>query len=139
MASARLWLRAAVHDGPASSRMREPSSVVNESSSSSRATCTRSAVAEGVDQLALVHLRAALDADVLRLLLEVALRPVLVAARLAALAAGRAAVGVRDPRGLLLARALLPQPLVLAVVLYARTLGLGPRKPPSLPAPSRYP
>src|SRR5688572_29616340 len=44
VASARLWLRAAVHAGPATSRMVDPSSVVNDSTSLRLATCTRSRV-----------------------------------------------------------------------------------------------
>src|SRR3712207_7336017 len=40
VASARLWLRAAVHAGPATSRIVDPSSVVNGSTSLRFATCT---------------------------------------------------------------------------------------------------
>src|SRR4051794_8941186 len=105
--------------------MREPSSVVNDSSRLRFATCMRSVVAQRVDQLVLVHVRAALDADLRRALLEVVLRPVLVAARLAAPAAGAAAVaGVGDPGRLLLAGALAAQRLVLLVVFDARSVVL---------------
>src|SRR5947208_9764267 len=81
---------------------------------------TESMVPQRRDELVLAHLRTALDPDLARLLQQVLLRPVLVGAGLAALAAGRApAAGVRDPRRLLLALALAPQGLVLLVVLDA--------------------
>src|SRR4051794_26527149 len=81
-------------------------------------------VAQGVDQLVLVHLRTALDADLLRPLLEILLAPVVVGAGLAALLGGRRGVGVGDPRPFLLARALIAQPLVALVVLPARAVVL---------------
>src|SRR5438309_1643383 len=74
-------------------------------------------VAQGLDQFALVHLRAAFDPDLAGPLDEVGLRPVLVAARLATLAAHgrprRVRRRVGDTSGLLLARALATQRLVL--------------------------
>src|SRR3712207_1517021 len=89
--------------------------------------CPRaSVVAQRVDELFLRHVRAALDADLRGAVLQLALRPVLVAAGLAALAAGRAAVArVGDAGRLLLARALAAQRLVLLVVLDARSVVLG--------------
>src|SRR3954454_23226107 len=47
-ASARLWLRASVHAGPASSRIAEPSSVMNESRRSRMGTCTGDSVASAL-------------------------------------------------------------------------------------------
>src|SRR5215211_3327306 len=86
-----------------------------------------SAVSQRVDELALVHLRAALDADVGGLLLELLLRLVLVLRRLAALLGRLAAarLGVGDPRRLLLARAVVAQRLVGLVVLDGRAVVLG--------------
>ena len=86
-----------------------------------------SVVAQRVDQLALAHPGASLDADLLGGLIEIASAPVLVGGRLAAALAGPAAPGVGDPRCLLLARALLLQRLVLLVVLDLRTMVLGHR------------
>jgi hypothetical protein len=78
-------------------------------------------VSERADELALAHLRAALDPDLARLLQQILLRAVLVGPCLAALAARlAAAAGVRDPRRLLLALALAAEGLVLPVVLDAR-------------------
>src|SRR5689334_38964 len=76
-------------------------------------------VAQRVDQLVLGHVGAAVDPDLGGPLLEVVLAPVLVAPGLAALLAGLVAVAVGDPRGLLLARALVAQGLVLILVLDA--------------------
>src|SRR4051812_40327900 len=80
-----------------------------------------SVVAQRAGELALAHLRAALDADLPGLLDQLVLRPVVVGAGLAALAADggpRGVVGrVGDARGLLLARALSSQRLVLLLVL----------------------
>src|SRR5829696_7363060 len=86
-----------------------------------------SAVSQRVDELALVHLRAALDADVGGLLLKLLLRLVLVLRRLAALLGRLAAarLGVGDPRRLLLARAVVAQRLVGLVVLDGRAVVLG--------------
>jgi hypothetical protein len=84
-----------------------------------------------VDQLVLVHPRAAFDADLLRALVEIALRPVLVGVGLAATAARRLAPGVGDARRLLLALALLAQSLVLLVVLDLTTVALGHVDAPS--------
>src|SRR5690606_38632450 len=99
----------------------------------------RSVVAERVDQLALRHRRAALDADLLRLVVEVVLRPLLVGPGPAALAAGRRAGRrgrrVRDPRRLLLAGALAAQRLVLLLVLDAGVRH--PRPPGSSCGPAR--
>src|SRR4051794_25434038 len=121
--------------------MREPSSVVNDSSRSRFAISTRSVVAQGVDELVLRHVRATLDADLRGPVLELVLRPVLVAARLAALAAGLAAAArVGDPGGLLLAGALAAQRLVLLVVLDARSVVLGHgSQPPFGLSEKRYP
>src|SRR3954447_954201 len=47
-ASARLWLRASVHAGRASSRIAEPSSVMNESRRSRFETCTGDSVASAL-------------------------------------------------------------------------------------------
>src|SRR5215212_6257619 len=98
-----------------------------------------SMVAEGVDQLALAHLRAALDADLLGALLEVVLAPVLVGAGLAALLAGLLPVAVGDPRRLLLARALVAQRLVLLLVLDARAGILTWHRQPPGSFPRAYP
>src|SRR5215212_3921503 len=91
-------------------------------------TCRRalrpSMVAQRLDQIALAHLRAALDADLGRALGQVLLRPVLVGAGLPALLGGRAAARVGDPSRLLLALALLAQGLVLFRVLHARAVTL---------------
>src|SRR4051812_3143184 len=75
---------------------------------------THSVVAQGVDELALVHLRAALDAHLGRPLLQLVLGLVLVARGLPALLGGTAAagLGVRDARRLLLARSALAQSFV---------------------------
>src|SRR5215213_8535848 len=85
---------------------------------------SRLVVAERVDQLALAHLRAALDADVGGLLLQLLLRLVLVLRGLAALlrrlAAARLRVG--DARRLLLAGTALAHPLVGLVVLHRRAV-----------------
>src|SRR5690242_2350371 len=80
-----------------------------------------SVVAQRVDKLALVHLRAALDADLRGALLEIVLAPVVIGAGLPALLRCRVAVRVGDPRRLLLACALIAQDLVLLWVLDART------------------
>src|SRR4051812_1911280 len=99
--------------------------------SSPRASCSESfrratlVVAQGVDQLVLVHVRAPLDADLGGPLLEVVLVPVLVGRRLAALVRLGLGVGVRDPRRLLLGRALVPKRLVLLVVLYGWSVVFG--------------
>src|SRR5687768_12225166 len=90
-------------------------------------TDNRSVAAQRARGVGLAHLLAALHADLPGLLHEVVLGAVLVLAGLAALlgrlvAAATAGVGVRDPRRLLLARALLAQTLVLLVVLGARTV-----------------
>src|SRR5688500_611062 len=83
-------------------------------------------VAERVDQLSLVHLRAALDPDVGGLLHQLVLRLVLVLGGLAPLARrpAPAGLGVGDPGGLLLARPLLAQRLVGLVVLHGRAMVL---------------
>src|SRR5437899_10078945 len=69
-----------------------------------------SVVPQRLDQLVLAHLRPALDADLPSTVDEVGLRPVVVAAGLGTLAAGRrprrAGGRVRDAGGLLLARTL---------------------------------
>src|SRR3954454_11089416 len=80
-----------------------------------------SVVAQGVDELVLVHLRPALDADLTRAFDEVGLRPVVVAARLATPAANRRPGGVgrsvRDAGCLLLARAIAAKRFVLLLIL----------------------
>src|SRR5690606_38642589 len=86
-----------------------------------------------VDKLALRHGRAALDAHLLGLVVEVLLGPVLVGGRAPALAAGararRRGGRVGDPRRLLLARALAAERLVLPLVLHAAVRhGVPPRK-----------
>ena len=83
-------------------------------------------VPESVDELALVHLGTSLDADLFRTLLQILLRPVLVAARLPAALACPRATGVGDPRRLLLALPFLSQLLVLLVILDGWPVILGP-------------
>src|SRR4051794_20882763 len=99
-----------------------------------------SVVAQGVDELVLAHLRAAVDADLGSALLEIVLGPVLVGTGLAAALAGRCAVRIGDPRGLLLAGALVAERLVLLWILDAgswallwHTTGL-PSDPAAYPA-----
>src|SRR3954462_8316282 len=106
----------------------------------------RLVVAQRVDQLVLAHVRAAFDAELLRAVLEVVDRPVLVAARLAALLGHVLAtrLGVGDAGGLLLAGAVLAQLLVELVVLDARSVVLGhvlrvPRRPGAKRPPVRPP
>src|SRR4051812_7011034 len=84
-------------------------------------------VPQSVDQLALVHLRAAIDAHVGRLLLQLLLRLVLVLRGLAALLRGVAAagLGVGDACRLLLARAVVAQRLIGLVVLHRGPVVLG--------------
>ena len=82
-------------------------------------------VPECVDKLTLVHLRASFYADLFGALLQILLRPVLVAARLPAAFPCTRAAGVGDPRCLLLALALLSQLLVLLVVLDEQTVIFG--------------
>src|SRR5205823_53399 len=78
-----------------------------------------SVVAEGVDQLALVHPRATFEADVLGFLHQLLLGTVLVARAPTALAPGRApAARIGDPGRPFLARALTAQCLVLLVVFH---------------------
>src|SRR5215212_9247583 len=84
-----------------------------------------SVVPERVDELALIHLRAPLYAEVSGAVLQLLLRPLLVAGRPAASFACRRTRGVGDPRRLLLALPLLAQLLVLLVVLDARPVILG--------------
>src|SRR4029077_13238288 len=105
----------------------------------------RLVVPQGLDKLVLAHAGPALDADFPGLLHQVGLGPVLVGPALAALgrdlappAAGR---GVGDPRGLLLALALLPQLLVQLLVLdlgpghgFTSTCRLGLRYPANRPS-----
>src|SRR3954452_107977 len=78
-----------------------------------RSISTWLVVAQRLDEIALAHLGAPLDADLGGALLQVLLGPVVVGAGLAALLRGRLAVGVGDPRRLLLALALPAQSLVL--------------------------
>src|SRR3546814_6352608 len=82
-------------------------------------------MAERVDQLLLVHVGPPLYADLLGLVVEVVLRPILVIPRLAAAPGGLLAGRVGDPRGLFLARALAAQRLVALVVLDLRSVLLG--------------
>src|SRR5215211_8125247 len=83
-----------------------------------------SVVAKGLDELSLAHRGAALDADLLGALAKLILRPVLIAAGLAALLAGPSPAYVGDACGLFLALAALAQLLVLLRVLDTRTVVL---------------
>src|SRR5690606_3335242 len=88
-----------------------------------------SVVAQSVHQLGLVHRGPALHADLAGALQELVLRPVLVRGALAAPAADRLLAlgrgGVRDPRGLLLALALVSELLVRLLVLDLRSGHIG--------------
>jgi dihydrofolate reductase len=75
-----------------------------------------SVVAEGGDQLVLVHVGAPLDADLLGLVVEVLFGPLLIGRRLTSSLGGSPAVGVGDPGRLLLAHSVFTQSLVLLVV-----------------------
>src|SRR3546814_3229127 len=87
-----------------------------------------SVVPKGVDELALVHLRPTLDADLARPVEQLVLGAVLVvlglATALAHLAAPLVVRGVRDPSGLLLAHPVVPQGLVLPGLLDRRSVVL---------------
>jgi di/tricarboxylate transporter len=82
-------------------------------------------VPEGIDELAFVHLGTSLDADLFGALLQILLRPVLIATRLPTALARRRTAGVGDPRRLLLTLPLLTQFLVLFVILDARPVVFG--------------
>src|SRR5690606_14183324 len=77
-----------------------------------------SMVAQRVDEILLAHPRAAFDADILRLVVELFLAPVLVLAGLAAAPPGFLAGRVGDARRLLLAHAFAAQRFVALVVLH---------------------
>src|SRR3546814_104894 len=103
-------------------------------------------MAERVDQLLLVHVGPPLYADLLGLVVEVVLRPILVIPRLAAAPGGLLAGRVGDPRGLFLARALAAQRLVALVVLDLRSVLLGHgfhpfgcSRPGNVPEQPRFP
>src|SRR5436190_1394624 len=83
-------------------------------------------VPQGVDQLALVHVRTALDPDLGRALAQLVNGAVLVVLGLPALATDilAARLGVGDPGRLLLALPMLPQLLVELVVLHGRSVVL---------------
>lgn len=79
-------------------------------------------LSQRLDQLVFVHLRATVDLELSGAILELVDGPFLVRRVASAPLAGCLAVGVGDPRRLLLARALLAERFVLLVVFDLRTV-----------------